>query len=72
MLDMHTNVATALLSHLKNREIDAYYSLESDIVTKVPLTNISFPMPSVPRNVPDNLNFFVCSHLWNEMQSPRS
>ncbi len=53
MLDMHTNVATALLSHLKNREIDAYYSLESDIVTKVPCTAVG------PLSVTDS----VTAHL---------
>lgn len=34
VIDMHTNIATALMKQIKDREIDAYFSFEEAIITK--------------------------------------
>eukprot|EP00899_Mesostigma_viride_P021346 jgi/Mesvir1/29212/Mv08629-RA.2 len=34
VIDKHTNVATALLAHIKRRQLDAFCSLEEDLLTK--------------------------------------
>lgn len=33
MLDKHTNLATALLTAIKNRGLDGFYNLEEDLLT---------------------------------------
>ncbi|XP_002972416.2 SEC1 family transport protein SLY1 [Selaginella moellendorffii] len=34
MIDKHTNIATALLGEIKSRNLDGFYSLEEDMLTK--------------------------------------
>jgi hypothetical protein len=35
IIDVHTNIATALLNNIKERELDTYFSLEENIMTGI-------------------------------------
>lgn len=35
IIDVHTNIATALLKQIKDRELDTYVSLEEGIITQI-------------------------------------
>ena len=48
VLDMHTITATAILKELKAREIDAYFSLEEDTITKAAVRPSPPPCPGSP------------------------
>jgi len=34
IIDVHTNIATALLNHIKSRELDTYFALEESMMTR--------------------------------------
>ena len=60
LIDMHTNVATALLEQIKSRKLDLYFETEEKLMSKATLDNlmeiISDPEAGTPE---DKLRLFV-------------
>jgi len=48
-IDKHTNIATALLNHIKERDLNLYYSIEEALLNKnPPVSLIVFPVMCLP------------------------
>jgi hypothetical protein len=41
IIDVHTNIAHALLNEIKDRELDTYFQLEEDMIAKIPQVILS-------------------------------
>lgn len=75
LIDMHTDVATAVLEHIKNRKLDVYFELEEKIMSKATLDKsvteiIADPDAGSPE---DKLRLFliyyICSSGMNDVES---
>jgi len=69
IIDVHTNIAHALLNEIKNRELDTYFQLEEDMIAKIPqdkkeiLNLITDPKRGTPE---DKLRLFLIYYLTSE------
>ena len=45
MIDMHTNIATALLEEIKGRKLDFFFEMEEKIMAKSSLVRIVYNRP---------------------------
>jgi len=69
IIDVHTNIATALLNQIKARELDTYFSLEENLITRMPqdkremLAIIADPNRGTPE---DKMRLFLMFYLCNE------
>jgi hypothetical protein len=67
LLDWHTNVATAIVQHLRERELDAYFAIETDMMTKSLF--LDFPAllaqigPDCKGSARDKLRLFLMHNL---------
>jgi hypothetical protein len=53
VIDVHTNIATALLNQIKSRELDTYFQYEEAILTKTFLVCVSFTFPDLQKDKKD-------------------
>lgn len=61
LIDMHTNIATALLEHIKHRKLDSYFEMEEKMMSKSTLSQslmdiISDPEAGTPE---DKVRLFI-------------
>lgn len=69
LLDQHTMTATAVLKQLKLRELDAYYALEEDILTRAAIDNnalMTIISPSAKGSLRDKLRLLAIWYLSGE------
>ena len=66
IIDVHTNIATALLAAIKARELDSYFSLEESLVTRAPLDRKELSAllsPDAKGNTEDKLRLFLMYYM---------
>lgn len=67
LIDMHTNVATAILNCIKSRKLDTYFELEEKIMSKITLDKSILEIISDPEiGTPEDklrlyIIFYICS-----------
>jgi len=71
LIDMHTNVATALLEHIKARKLDVYFETEEKLMSKSVLDKSILDIISDPDagNPEDKLRLFIISLICGPLMS---
>lgn len=74
LLDMHTNVATAILNSIKSRKLDTFFELEEKIMSKATLDKSLLDIISDPEiGTPDDklrlfIIYFICTPTISEQE----
>ncbi|XP_042646738.1 sec1 family domain-containing protein 1 isoform X2 [Tyto alba] len=70
LIDLHTNVATAVLEHIKSRKLDVYFEYEEKIMSKSTLDKSLLDMISDPDGTPeDKMRLFLIYYI-SSAQAP--
>jgi sec1 family domain-containing protein 1 len=65
LLDMHTNISTALLDHIKNRKLDNYFETEEKLMNKVSIEKSIMEIINDPESgtTEDKMRLFLIYYL---------
>jgi len=69
IIDVHTNIATALVNEIKARELDTFFQIEEDMIAKLPLDKkdvLSLITDSKRGTPEDKLRLFLIYYLTTE------